>query len=134
MKNFLFIVALFIGFMFVFPTVEKQSTIEAENILTTNESFIEDSANNMQHQLFILSSTLQSSKGILTPTSSVRCAQSINIRLLKDEERMHECCFVKQANILSKINHTLNINRILKLSSFQSVTHYKVYGLRKIII
>lgn len=135
MKNLLFILTLFLGIILMASTSETgRDVIGMDNIQNKESVLNNDSSKDIHHQLQVLSSFLQNSKGIPSQFNSQRASQSINWRVLKDEERTHQFFFTKDRNSLCKIIHTLTVRQTTNLSSLLCLRGYNIFGLRKIII
>ena len=94
----------------------------------------EKSTNDMQHNLEVLSSELKSSN-FLTPRRTVQSASNtVNIRLLKTEEKAYQFFHLKEVNMLRKVSEDVITYQTIKVSTLLSRMGYHVFALRKIII
>jgi len=95
---------------------------------------MEKGTTDMQHNLEILSSDLKGSN-CLTPRRSIQnVSNTLNIRLLKIEERAIQYFRLKEINLLRKVSEEVTICQTINFSTLLCRMGYHVYGLRKIII
>ncbi|MBD9168700.1 MAG: hypothetical protein EGQ00_17085 [Parabacteroides johnsonii] len=134
MKNFLFILTLLFGMLLFVPEeVQNNDTtpgFEAQKEAVMKEKGVAD----MQHNLEILSSDLKGSN-CLTPRRTAQSpGNTLNIRLLKIEERAIQYFRLKEINLLRKVSEGVTICQTINFSTLLCRMGYHVYGLRKIII
>ena len=134
MKNFLFILTLLFGMLLFVPEeVQNNDTtpgFEAQKEAGMKEKGVAD----MQHNLEILSSDLKGSN-CLTPRRTAQSpGNTLNIRLLKIEERAIQYFRLKEINLLRKVSEGVTICQTINFSTLLCRMGYHVYGLRKIII
>lgn len=90
--------------------------------------------NHMQHNLEVLSSDLKGSN-FLTPRRTVQSSNNtVNIRLLKIEEKVLHQFRQKEMNLLRKISEDVITCQTINVSTLLCRMGYHVYALRKIII
>lgn len=95
---------------------------------------IEKGTADMQHNLEILSSDLKGCN-CLTPRRSIQnVSNTLNIRLLKIEEKAIQYFRLKEINLLRKVSEEVTICQTINFSTLLCRMGYHVYGLRKIII
>ncbi len=127
MKNFLFILTLLFGMLLFVPE-------DVQNNDPTPDLQAQKEATDMQHNLEILSSDLKGSN-CLTPRRSIQnVSNTLNIRLLKIEERAIQYFRLKEINLLRKVSEEVTICQTINFSTLLCRMGYHVYGLRKIII
>ena len=134
MKNYLFILTLLFGMLLFVPEeVQNNDTtpgFEAQKEAVMKEKGVAD----MQHNLEILSSDLKGSN-CLTPRRTAQSpGNTLNIRLLKIEERAIQYFRLKEINLLRKVSEGVTICQTINFSTLLCRMGYHVYGLRKIII
>lgn len=134
MKNFLFILTLLFGMLLFVPEeVQNNDTtpgFEAQKEAVMKEKGVAD----MQHNLEILSSDLKGSN-CLTPRRTAQSpGNTLNIRLLKIEERAIQYFRLKEINLLRKVSEGVTICQTINFSTLLCRMGYHVYGLRKSII
>ena len=95
------------------PTPDLQAQKEAV--------MMEKGTTDMQHNLEILS-------------SDQNVSNTLNIRLLKIEERAIQYFRLKEINLLRKVSEEVTICQTINFSTLLCRMGYHVYGLRKIII
>ena len=126
MKNFLFILTLLFGMLLFVPE-------DVQNNDTTLDLQVQKEAD-MQHNLEILSSDLKGCN-CLTPRRSIQnVSNTLNIRLLKIEEKAIQYFRLKEINLLRKVSEEVTICQTINFSTLLCRMGYHVYGLRKIII
>ena len=130
MKNFLFILTLLFG-MLLFVPEEVQNNDTTPGFEAQKEAVMKA---DMQHNLEILSSDLKGSN-CLTPRRTAQSpGNTLNIRLLKIEERAIQYFRLKEINLLRKVSEGVTICQTINFSTLLCRMGYHVYGLRKIII
>lgn len=135
MKNFLFILVLLFGTLLLFPG-ETREDEAASHLQAQKEAVMKEKggADDMQHHLEILSSDLKGSN-FLTPRRTVQTAgNTLNVRLLKIEEKIIQYFRLKEINLLRKVSEEVTICQTINFSALLCRMGYHVYGLRKIII
>lgn len=134
MKNFLFILTLLFG-MLLFVPEDVQNNDPTPDLQAQKEAvMMEKGTTDMQHNLEILSSDLKGSN-CLTPRRSIQnVSNTLNIRLLKIEERAIQYFRLKEINLLRKVSEEVTICQTINFSTLLCRMEYHVYGLRKIII
>ena len=134
MKNFLFILTLLLGALLFSPDDNGKSRNICD--LSNQQEVIvkENSTNDMQHKLETLSSDLKGSN-LLTPRRTVQSStNTVNIRLLKTEEKAFQFSYLKEVNLLRKVSEDVITYQTIKVSTLLSRMGYHVFALRKIII
>ena len=115
MKNFLFILTLLFG-MLLFVPEEEQKSCTASDLSAQKEAIMmEKGAADMQHNLEILTCDLKDSN-CLTPRRTVQTvSNTINIRLLKIEEKTIQYFRLKEINLLRKVSEEVTICQTIPL-------------------
>lgn len=134
MKNFLFILLYCSVCCFLYPE-DVQNNDPTPDLQAQKEAvMMEKGTTDMQHNLEILSSDLKGSN-CLTPRRSIQnVSNTLNIRLLKIEERAIQYFRLKEINLLRKVSEEVTICQTINFSTLLCRMGYHVYGLRKIII
>lgn len=126
---------LLLGTLFFYPK-EGQENGLAVDTAEQKEAIMKErnNADDMQHKLEILSNDLKGNN-FLTPRRTIQSvSNTINIRLLKIQEKVLQTFRLKEMNLLRKVSEEVTICETIKFSSLLSRRGYHVYGLRKIII
>lgn len=133
-KNFLSILTLLFGLL-IFAPEEVQNDDAMPGLQAKKEAvMIEKGRADMQHHLDILRDDLKGNN-CLTPRRSIQnVSNTLNIRLLKIEERAIRYFRLKEINLLRKVSEEVTICQTINFSTLLCRMGYHVYGLRKIII
>ena len=128
MKNFLFILTLLFGMLLFVPEDVQNNDTTLDLQVQKEAVMIEKGTADMQHNLEILSSDL-------IPRRSIQnVSNTLNIRLLKIEEKAIQYFRLKEINLLRKVSEEVTICQTINFSTLLCRMGYHVYGLRKIII
>lgn len=121
--------------MLLFAPDDNGKDINFQDMPDRQESLMnENTTNDMRHNLEVLSSELKDSN-FLTPRRTVQSASNtVNIRLLKTEEKVLQFFRLKEMNLLRKVSEDVITFQTVKVSTLLSRTGYRIYALRKIII
>ena len=134
MKNFLFILTLLFGMLLFVPEDVQNNDTTLDLSAQKEAIMMEKGAADMQHNLEILTCDLKDSN-CLTPRRTVQTvSNTINIRLLKIEEKAIQYFRLKEINLLRKVSEEVTICQTINFSTLLCRMGYHVYGLRKIII
>ena len=134
MKNFLFILTLLFGMLLFVPEDVQNNDTTLDLQVQKEAVMIEKGTADMQHNLEILSSDLKGCN-CLTPRRSIQnVSNTLNIRLLKIEEKAIQYFRLKEINRLRKVSEEVTICQTINFSTLLCRMGYHVYGLRKIII
>ena len=124
MKNFLFILTLLFGMLLFVPEDVQNNDTTLDLQVQKEAVMIEKGTADMQHNLEILSSDLK----------GCNVSNTLNIRLLKIEEKAIQYFRLKEINLLRKVSEEVTICQTINFSTLLCRMGYHVYGLRKIII
>ena len=134
MKNFLFILTMLFGMLLFVPEEDQKSNTSPDLSAQKEAIMMEKGTADMQHNLEILTSDLKGSN-CLTPRRTVQTvSNTINIRLLKIEEKTIQYFRLKEINLLRKVSEEVTICQTINFSTLLCRMGYHVYGLRKIVI
>lgn len=104
MKNFLFILTLLFGMLLFVPEDVQNNDTTLDLQVQKEAVMIEKGTADMQHNLEILSSDLKGCN-CLTPRRSIQnVSNTLNIRLLKIEEKAIQYFRLKEINLLRKVS------------------------------
>ena len=121
MKNFLFILTLLFGILLFVPEDVQNNDTTLDLQVQKEAVMIEKGTADMQHNL--------------TPRRSIQnVSNTLNIRLLKIEEKAIQYFRLKEINLLRKVSEEVTICQTINFSTLLCRMGYHVYGLRKIII
>ena len=104
MKNFLFILTLLFGMLLFVPEDVQNNDTTLDLQVQKEAVMIEKGTADMQHNLEILSSDLKGCN-CLTPRRSIQnVSNTLNIRLLKIEEKAIQYFRLQEINLLRKVS------------------------------
>ena len=110
MKNFLFILTLLFGMLLFVPEDVQNNDTTLDLQVQKEAVMIEKGTADMQHNLEILSSDLKGCN-CLTPRRSIQnVSNTLNIRLLKIEEKAIQYFRLKEINLLRKVSNNFIIH------------------------
>ncbi|MDH6357012.1 hypothetical protein [Parabacteroides sp. PF5-9] len=133
MKKFLFILGLFFTAFLLTP----KEVVSSDDMLVLQEHeavMKEKNAADMQHRLETITKDLRNSSGLTPRRNFQTSSQTINVRFLKNTERIIQYIRLKNQNCLQKVSEYVSFNETTNHSALLTRMRYHVFALRKIII